>query len=69
MRRCLLDSIKAPTLIVHTRADGAVPFASAEYAHAHIAGSELWEAPAWNHMTVGPGAEKVDSMVVEFLKR
>jgi pimeloyl-ACP methyl ester carboxylesterase len=65
----VLDSIKASTLIVHSRADGSVPFASAEYAHTHIAESILWEAPTWNHMTLGHGAEKVDSMVVEFLKK
>lgn len=65
----VLDSINAPTLIVHSREDGSVPFASAEYSHTHIVGSELWEAPTWNHMTLGHGAAKVDSMVVEFLKK
>jgi pimeloyl-ACP methyl ester carboxylesterase len=65
----VLDSIKAPTLIVHSREDGSVPFTSAEYSHAHIAGSELWEAPTWSHMTVGHAADKVDSKVVEFLKK
>ncbi len=65
----VLDSIKAPTLIVHSREDGSVPFMSAEYSHAHIAGSELWEAPTWSHMTLGHGADKVDSKVVEFLKK
>jgi pimeloyl-ACP methyl ester carboxylesterase len=65
----VLDSIKAPTLIVHSREDESVPFASAEYSHAHIAGSELWEAPTWSHMTVGHGVDKVDSKVVEFLKK
>jgi pimeloyl-ACP methyl ester carboxylesterase len=65
----VLDSIKAPTLIVHSREDGSVPFTSAEYSHAHIVASELWEAPTWNHMTLGHGAYKVDSKVVEFLKK
>ena len=65
----VLDSIKAPTLIVHSREDESVPFASAEYSHAHIAGSELWEAPTWSHMTLGHGADKVDSKVVEFLEK
>ena len=49
-----LNSVKAPTLIVHTRADAAVPFAIAEYTRANIAGSELWEAPTSNHMMAGP---------------
>ncbi len=65
----VLDSIKAPTLIVHSRQDGAVPFAAAEYSHAHIAGSELWESPSWSHMTMGHGAAEVDRKVVEYLKK
>jgi pimeloyl-ACP methyl ester carboxylesterase len=65
----VLNSIKAPTLIVHSRGDGAIPFAVAEYAHANIAGSDLWEAPTWSHMISGPGAAAVDMKVVEFLKK
>ncbi len=65
----ILKSIKAPTLIVHSREDAAVPFAIAEYSHANIAGSELWEAPTWSHMIEGPGAVEVDRKVVEFLKK
>ena len=64
-----LNAIKAPTLIVHSRADAAVPFAVAEYSHANIAGSELWESPAWSHMTLGSEAAAVDTKVVEFLKK
>lgn len=64
-----LKSIKAPTLIVHSREDAAVPFAVAEYSHATIPGSELWEAPTWSHMISGPGATAVDTKVVGFLKR
>jgi len=65
----VLNSTKAPTLIVHSRSDAAVPFAVAEYSHANIAGSELWEAPTSNHMMSGPGASAVDTKVVEFLKK
>ena len=65
----VLNSIKAPTLIVHSRADAAIPFAVAEYAHANIAGSELWEAPTWSHMISGPGAAVVETKVVEFLRK
>lgn len=36
-----VELITCPTLIVHGRFDKIVPPASAEYAHAHIAGSEL----------------------------
>ncbi len=63
----VLNSIKAPTLIVHSRGDAAIPFAVAEYSHANIAGSELWVAPTWSHMISGPGAAAVDTKVVEFL--
>ncbi len=64
-----LNAIQAPTLIVHSRSDAAVPFAAAEYSHANIAGSELWESPAWSHMTLGSEAAAVDTKVVEFLKK
>jgi pimeloyl-ACP methyl ester carboxylesterase len=64
-----LSSIKAPTLIVHSRHDAAVPFSIAEYSHANIAGSELWEAPTSSHMMADPGAAAVDTKVVEFLKK
>jgi pimeloyl-ACP methyl ester carboxylesterase len=37
-----VERITCPTLIVHARSDRAVPPASAEYAHAHITGSELY---------------------------
>ncbi len=65
----VLNSTKAPTLIVHSRADAVIPFAVAEYAHANIPGSELWESPSWSHMTSGPEAAVVDTKVVEFLKK
>lgn len=65
----VLSSIKAPTLIVHSRSDAAVPFSVAEYSHANISGSELWEAPTSSHMISGPGAVAVDAKVVEFLER
>jgi pimeloyl-ACP methyl ester carboxylesterase len=65
----VLNSIKAPTLIVHSRSDAAIPFALAKYSHANIAGSELWESPAWSHMVSGPEAAVVDTKVVEFLKK
>lgn len=65
----VLNSIQVPTLIVHSRADAAIPFAIAEHSHASIAGSELWESPAWSHMTSGPEAAAVDAKVVEFLKK
>jgi len=37
-----LDRITCPTLIVHARSDKAAPAANADYAHAHISGSELY---------------------------
>jgi pimeloyl-ACP methyl ester carboxylesterase len=65
----VLRSITAPTLIVHSREDKAVLFAAAEYSHANIPGSELWEAPSWSHFIfIGHGADQVERKVVEFLK-
>jgi len=63
-----LNAIRAPTLIVHSRSDAVIPFSVAEYSHANIAGSELWEAPTWSHMITGSGAAAVDARVVAFLK-
>lgn len=37
-----LERITCPTLIVHARSDKMAPPANAEYAHAHITGSELY---------------------------
>ena len=66
----VLGSIQAPTLIVHSREDKAVPFAAGEYSHANIRGSELWEAPSWSHfISVGHGADRVDRKLVEFLNQ
>jgi pimeloyl-ACP methyl ester carboxylesterase len=65
----VLSCIKAPTLIVHSREDKAVNFSFAEYSHANIPASELWEAPSWSHfISIGHGADQVDRKVVEFLK-
>ena len=63
-----LNAIRAVTLIVHSRSDSAIPFAIAQYSHANIPGSELWESPSWGHMTTGPEAAGVDARVVQFLK-
>ena len=65
----VLNGITVPTLIVHSREDKAVPFSAAEYSHANIAGSELWEAPSWSHfISIGHGSAEVDRKVVGFLK-
>lgn len=64
----VLKSIKAPTLVVHSREDKAVPFASAEYSYAGITGSELWEAPSWSHfISIGHGSDEVGKRIVGFL--
>ena len=64
-----LRAIQSPTLIIHSHEDRAVCFEFAEYSHALIRGSELWEAPSWSHfISVGPGSENVGQKVVAFLK-
>ena len=65
----VLNSVKAPTLVVHSREDKAVPFAAAEYSHTNIIGSVLWEAPSWSHfISIGHGSTDVNRKLVEFLK-
>ena len=45
-----LEEIAAPTLIVHSRFDGDVPYRNATHAHARIAGSELVTVDQFGHL-------------------
>jgi pimeloyl-ACP methyl ester carboxylesterase len=63
-----LERITCPTLIVHARSDKAVPPASAEYAHAHIAGSELYWMDG-SHLAFGlEAADTAQAYVVNWLR-
>lgn len=45
-----LEDIAAPTLIVHSRFDGDVPYRNATHAHARITGSELVTVHQFGHL-------------------
>jgi len=63
-----LERITCPTLIVHARSDKAVPPASAEYAHAHITGSELYWMGG-SHVAFGlEAADTAPAHVVNWLR-
>lgn len=63
-----LQAISCPTLILHSKHDGAVPVEHASYAHQHIHDSELSLLDAWGHLIwLGIGAEDVDRRMIQFL--
>lgn len=65
----VLEELRAPTLIVHSRRDASVPFAHAEHARAHIKGATIVEAPTLGHLLwVGPGRDVVDRELIEFFR-
>lgn len=64
-----IDQIQCPTLIIHSKNDGSVPFAHAEYAKRNITNSTLFEAPTDSHFIyIGPGSEEVLQKRIEYLK-
>lgn len=65
----VICNILAPTLIVHSRQDRAVPFEHAENANKLICNSELFIADTWGHFIwIGNGSEQVSQKVISFLK-
>ncbi|MGW4928385.1 alpha/beta fold hydrolase [Agromyces sp. NPDC004153] len=64
-----LERIACPTLIVHARGDKAVPPANAEYAHAHIADSELYWMDGSHAAFALEAADTAPAYVVEWLRR
>lgn len=65
----LLQKVKMPTLIIHSREDKSVPFSHAEWALAHIPKSELYESGVTGHFYwVGPDYQRVSQRLVDFLK-
>lgn len=64
-----LEAITCPTLIVHGRSDKSVPPASAEYAHAHITGSELYWMDG-SHLAFGlEAADTAPAYVLNWLRQ
>ncbi|GAA1798190.1 alpha/beta hydrolase [Agromyces neolithicus] len=63
-----LDRITCPTLILHGRSDKNVPPASAEYAHAHITGSELYWMDGSHVAFALEAADTAPAYVVNWLR-
>ena len=64
----VLLNISAPTLIVHSKHDRAVPFNHAQNAIELIKNSELYIAETWGHFIwIGKGSEGVFNKVINFL--
>ena len=64
-----LERITCPTLIVHARSDRPAPPANAEFAHAHIAGSELYWMDG-SHVAIGlEAADTAPAYIVIWLHR
>jgi pimeloyl-ACP methyl ester carboxylesterase len=65
----LLEKIKQPTLVIHSREDSCVPFAHAEWSLAHIPQAELVEAGITGHFFwVDPEYPRICQRLVAFLK-
>jgi pimeloyl-ACP methyl ester carboxylesterase len=65
-----IDRISCPTMIIHSKNDGCIPFSHAEYANRQIRNSEMYAAPTESHFVyVGPGSDEVLAKRMEFLSR
>jgi len=64
-----LERITCPTLIVHARSDKMAPPANAEYAHAHITGSELYWMDGSHVAFALEAGDTAPAHVVEWLRR
>jgi LPXTG-motif cell wall-anchored protein len=65
-----LERIQCPTLVLHGRADGNVPFAHAEFVAGTVAGAELHAIEDCGHLIwVGPAAAQTREAVLAFLRR
>jgi pimeloyl-ACP methyl ester carboxylesterase len=65
----LLQSVRQPTLVIHSREDNSVPFAHAEWALKHIPQAELCEAGFAGHLFwIGPDYPRISQRMVAFLQ-
>jgi pimeloyl-ACP methyl ester carboxylesterase len=63
-----LQSIKCPTLILHSKHDSAVPIEHAYHAHEYIPHSKLSILENWGHLIwIGKGSEKMNDELAQFL--
>lgn len=64
----VLNKIKAPTLIMHSRYDKSVSFEHAEYAAKNIKNSEIYSDDFWGHLIwIGKNKKNRDEKLLEFL--
>lgn len=65
-----LEQITCPTLVLHGRADGNVPFAHAEFVTRTVPNVELYALDDCGHLIwVGPGAGQAREKLLAFLTR
>src|SRR5699024_1555821 len=63
-----LRAVSCPTLIQHSKHDGAVALEHAYYAHQQIPDSRLCLLDTWGHLIwLGQGSEEVNKKLIEFL--
>lgn len=63
-----LQSIKCPTLILHSINDNAAPIDHAYYAHQNISISKLCILESWGHLLwLGQGSERMHDELIKFL--
>jgi pimeloyl-ACP methyl ester carboxylesterase len=64
-----LEHITCPTLVVHGRADGNVPFSHAEFVGSTIPNAEMYVVEDGSHLIwIGLGADQMKSAIIDFLK-
>jgi pimeloyl-ACP methyl ester carboxylesterase len=65
----LLEAVRQPTLVVHSREDNSVPFTHAEWSLKHIPQAELCEAGFTGHFFwIGPDFPRISQRMVAFLQ-
>lgn len=65
----LLQRVRQPTLVIHSREDNSVPFAHAEWSLKNIPHSELCEAGITGHFFwIGPDFARISRRMVAFLE-
>lgn len=65
-----LKAISSPTLIMHSKHDGAVSFEHAHYAHKQITDSKLCILESWGHLIwLGEGSKEIKEKLADFLTR
>jgi pimeloyl-ACP methyl ester carboxylesterase len=65
-----VDQITCPTLVVHGRLDGNVPFSHGEFVANNVPGAQMHRVDEGGHLVcAGSEAEQIQSVVIQFLKK